>query len=111
MHQNRLDQGDRVSLLYRAIDQYGQVVDVLFAEKRDLTATRRSFPTFHLSLTTRALSGPPPSLDRPRCPELNSRAVPHHQGSSAVEFGTFRAAQSTPQILERISDPGGGTPA
>ncbi len=29
--------------LYRAIDQYGQVIDVLVFEKRDLVATRRFF--------------------------------------------------------------------
>jgi transposase-like protein len=29
--------------LYRAIDQYGQVIDVLVTEKRDLAATRRFF--------------------------------------------------------------------
>ena len=28
---------------YRAIDQYGQVIDVLVSEKRDLAATRRFF--------------------------------------------------------------------
>ena len=40
--------------LYRAIDQFGQVIDVLVSEKRDLVATRRFF--------TRALDhGPPPS--------------------------------------------------
>ena len=40
--------------LYRAIDQFGQVVDVLVSEKRDLVATLRFF--------TRALEhGPPPS--------------------------------------------------
>jgi transposase-like protein len=38
--------------LYRAIDQYGQVIDVLVAEKRDLAATRRFF--------TRALDPRPP---------------------------------------------------
>jgi transposase-like protein len=39
--------------LYRAIDQYGQVIDVLVSEKRDLAATRRFF--------TRALEhGPSP---------------------------------------------------
>ena len=39
--------------LYRAIDQSGQVIDVLVAEKRDLAATRRFF--------TRALEhGPSP---------------------------------------------------
>ena len=40
--------------LYRAIDQYGQVIDVLVAQKRDLAATRRFF--------TRALEhGPRPT--------------------------------------------------
>ena len=29
--------------LYRVIDQYGQVIDVLVSEKRDLAATRRFF--------------------------------------------------------------------
>jgi transposase-like protein len=29
--------------LYRAIDQFGQVIDVLVSEKRDLAATRRFF--------------------------------------------------------------------
>jgi hypothetical protein len=29
--------------LYRAIDQFGQVIDVLLSEKRDLAATRRFF--------------------------------------------------------------------
>ncbi len=29
--------------LYRAIDQYGQVIDVLVSQKRDLVATRRFF--------------------------------------------------------------------
>jgi IS6 family transposase len=29
--------------LYRAIDQFGQVIDVLIAEKRDLAATHRFF--------------------------------------------------------------------
>ena len=39
--------------LYRAIDQFGQVIDVLISEKRDLAATRRFF--------TRALEhGPSP---------------------------------------------------
>ena len=39
--------------LYRSIDQFGQVIDVLVAQKRDLAATRRFF--------TRALQhGPSP---------------------------------------------------
>jgi transposase-like protein len=38
----RLLEPHRVSL-YRVIDQFGQVIDVLVAEKRDLAATRRFF--------------------------------------------------------------------
>jgi transposase, IS6 family len=32
-----------VGYLYRAIDQFGQVIDVVVSEKRDLAATRRFF--------------------------------------------------------------------
>ena len=40
--------------LYRAIDQFGQVIDVMVSQKRDLAATRQFF--------TRALvHGPSPS--------------------------------------------------
>jgi transposase, IS6 family len=39
--------------LYRAIDQFGQVIDVFASDKRDLPATRRFF--------TRALERAPPS--------------------------------------------------
>jgi IS6 family transposase len=41
--------------LYRAIDQFGQVIDVLVAEKRDLAATRRFF--------TRALKHRPSPIE------------------------------------------------
>jgi transposase-like protein len=48
--------------LYRAIDQFGQVIDVLVAEKRDLAATRRFF--------TRALE------HCPRPPEVTTDRAP-----------------------------------
>jgi transposase, IS6 family len=59
--------------LYRAIDQYGQVIDVLVSEKRDLAATRRFF--------TRALDhGPRPtevSTDRaPAYPRILDELLP-----------------------------------
>jgi transposase, IS6 family len=59
--------------LYRAIDQVGQVIDVLVAEKRDLAATRRFF--------TRALDhGPRPtavSTDRaPAYPRVLDELLP-----------------------------------
>ncbi|MCA1835865.1 MAG: IS6 family transposase [Actinobacteria bacterium] len=59
--------------LYRAIDQYGQVIDVLVSEKRDLAATRRFF--------TRALNhGPCPaevSTDRaPAYPRVLDELLP-----------------------------------
>ena len=59
--------------LYRAIDQYGQVIDVLVSEKRDLAATCRFF--------TRALKhGPRPtevSTDRaPAYPRVLDELLP-----------------------------------
>jgi transposase, IS6 family len=48
----------RWSYLYWAIDQYGQVVDVLLSERRDLAAARRFFTrvlragTFPAEVTT-----------------------------------------------------------
>ncbi len=33
----------RWTYLYRAIDQYGQVIDVLLSKRRDLAAARRFF--------------------------------------------------------------------
>jgi transposase, IS6 family len=59
--------------LYRAIDQVGQVIDVLVSEKRDLTATRRFF--------TRVLEhGPHPaevSTDRaPTYPRVLDELLP-----------------------------------
>jgi transposase, IS6 family len=59
--------------LYRAIDQFGQVIDVLVSEKRDLAATRRFF--------TRALEhGPGPtevSTDRaPAYPRVLDELLP-----------------------------------
>jgi transposase-like protein len=38
--------------LYRAIDQYGQVIDVLVSEKRDLAATRRCFTRLSITAPT-----------------------------------------------------------
>ncbi len=59
--------------LYRAIDQFGQVIDVLVSEKRDLAATRQFF--------TRALEhGPGPtevSTDRaPAYPRVLDELLP-----------------------------------
>jgi transposase-like protein len=59
--------------LYRAIDQFGQVIDVLVAKKRDLAATRRFF--------TRALEhGPRPTevtTDRaPAYPRVLDKLLP-----------------------------------
>ena len=59
--------------LYRAIDQFGQVIDVLASDKRDLAATRRFF--------TRALAhGPAPvevTTDRaPAYPQVVEELLP-----------------------------------
>jgi transposase-like protein len=52
---------------YRAIDQFGQVIDVLVAEKRDMAATRRFF--------TRTLEhGPSPTEVTTTAPRLSAGA-------------------------------------
>ena len=66
--------------LYRAIDQYRQVIDVLVSEKPDLAATHRFF--------SRALEhGPRPcevSTDRaPTYPRVLDELVPPHVMSSS----------------------------
>jgi IS6 family transposase len=48
--------------LYRAIDQFGQVIDVLVAEKRDLAATRR------FSTHAREYGPSPPEVTTDRAP-------------------------------------------
>ncbi len=66
----------RWTYLYRAIDQYGQVIDVLVSEKRDLTATRLFF--------SHALErGPHPTevnTDRaPAYPRAAAHRLPHRR--------------------------------
>jgi transposase, IS6 family len=63
----------RRTYLYRAADQYGQVIDVLLSSRRDLAAARRFF--------TRALrAGTVPAevtTDRaPACPRVRGSAGP-----------------------------------
>jgi hypothetical protein len=50
--------------LYPAIDQHGQVIDVLVSRKRDLAATRRFF-TVVLEHGARPIRGDPPTGRRP----------------------------------------------
>ena len=57
-------------LHYRAIDQDGQVIDVLVSQNRDLAATRRFL--LRASITAQA---------RPRSPPTGHR--PTHEGSSS----------------------------
>ena len=67
--------------LYRAIDQFGQVIDVFVAEKRDLAATRRFF--------TRALEHSPlpaeVSTDRaPAYPRVLDELLPSSWSSMQI---------------------------
>jgi transposase-like protein len=54
----------RWTCLYRAIDQYGQVIDVLISVRRDQAAARRFF--------TRALQA---ARSRPRSPQTGPRPI------------------------------------
>lgn len=53
--------------LYRAVDQFGQVIDVLGAQKRDMAATRRFF--------TRALEHAPREFSIADSCESNSMTL------------------------------------
>jgi hypothetical protein len=69
--------------LYRAIDQFGQVIDVLVAEKRDLAATRRFFPA---PLNTgRPQSRSPPIRRLPTHPCSTSWCLPPAMSPSNSE--------------------------
>ena len=51
--------------LYRAIDQFGQAIDVLVSEKRDIAATRRFFTRALESSTGRPRPRSPPTAPLP----------------------------------------------
>ena len=64
---------ERGAYLYRAVDQHGQVIDMLLSERRDLAAARRFFTralragTVPAGITTdRAPAGPRDSVVHPR---------------------------------------------
>jgi transposase, IS6 family len=68
--------------LYRAIDQFGQVIDMLASPKRDLAATRRFF--------TRVLEhGPSPIRQRSTRP--SSRRSPRVPGTTPSPTPTIRS--------------------
>jgi len=83
--------------LYRAIDQFGQVIDVLVSQKRDLAATRRFF--------TRALEhGPRPSevtTDRaPPYPRVLDELLP--AARHVMEQYANNPLESTDQSAEPV---------
>jgi IS6 family transposase len=69
--------------LYRAIDQFGQVIDVLASKKRDLAATRRFF--------TQALGHTPRPSEVP-----TDRARPTHACSTSSCRPRTTSLSSTP---------------
>jgi transposase-like protein len=84
----------RWTYLYRAIDQHGQVIDVLLCAQRDLPAARRFFTralrvgTVPAEVTTDRAPTYPRVLDRLIPPELHRRALreqPGRNGSRAAE--------------------------
>jgi hypothetical protein len=99
--------------LYRAVDQHGQVIDVLLSGTRDLAATRRFF--------TRALrAGTVPAevtTDRARLPAGPGRAAPlgpAHHGAACEQPGRGRPraaegqapADAGPETSPLSADPG-----
>jgi transposase, IS6 family len=97
--------------LYRAIDQYGQVIDVLMSEQRDLAATRRFF--------TRALAhGSRPtevSTDRaPAYPRVLDEVLPaachvveqYANNPIEADHGRFKARLRPMRGLTRLRSAG-----
>jgi transposase, IS6 family len=75
--------------VYRAIDQFGQVIDVLVAEKRDLAATRRFF--------TRALEhGPSPTEVTTDRATAYLRVLMNWCPPPAMSLSTMRTTPSKP---------------
>ena len=75
--------------LYRAVDQFGQVIDVLVSPKRDKTAARRFF--------TRALAGAtsPTEVSTDRAPAY-PRLPAHSRGLAARRSARHRAPREQP---------------
>ena len=65
--------------LYRAIDQYGQVIDVLVSEKRDLAATRRFFTQTldYVTHPSEVTTDRAPTYSRAR--RAGARCLPYHR--------------------------------
>jgi DDE superfamily endonuclease len=64
--------------LYRAIDQYGQIIGVLISTKRDLAATRRSFTrAFWIGTVRRELLKRMPILNRRHLEAVLAEYVRH----------------------------------
>ena len=86
--------------LYRAVDQYGQVIDVLLSGRRDLAAARRFFTpalragTVPAEVTTdRAEGRHVPSAGYPR---IRARPGALHLPPAGSGGGSFRRSEVTP---------------
>jgi transposase, IS6 family len=93
--------------LYRAIDQYGQVIDVLLSPKRDLAATRR----FFVRTLEHALCPTEVSTDRaPAYPRVIEKLIPaachvtEQYGSNCIEadHGRLKARLRPMRGLKRL---------
>jgi IS6 family transposase len=93
--------------LYRAIDQYGQVIDVLLSPKRDLAATRR----FFVRTLEHALCPTEVSTDRaPAYPRVIEKLIPaachvtEQYGNNSIEadHGRLKARLRPMRGLKRL---------
>src|SRR5437588_3995984 len=83
--------------LYRAVDQFGQVIDVLVAEKRDLAATRQFFirALEHSPRPAEVSTDRAPAYPRVLDELLPSLHLPHHR---AVRQQQGRSRSRSPEI-------------
>jgi transposase, IS6 family len=92
--------GGRWMYLYRAVDEQGQVIDVLLREQRDLTSARAFF------VQAIARRGVRPVLVVTDKHPAYRRAVRHHaRGARHVRTGLHRARGETTKPVERSHVP------
>jgi transposase-like protein len=96
----------RWTYLYRAVDQHGQVIDVLLSLRRDLAAARRFFTralrsgTVPVEVTTDRAPAYPRVLD-----ELVPSALPRDMPSSRTCAAAITASPPRPQALTGSASP------
>ena len=93
--------------LYRAVDQFGQVIDVLVSPKRDQKAARRFFTRalaeLHPAGRSNQRPGPPPTprCSTSSCPPPSTSPCPTRTTGSQADHGRLKARLRPMRGLKR----------